>query len=143
MSKNRKISRHESREIAFKLLFAYDFQKEYTAEDYYALHTEIGDEDVNDFVKELFLGTVASRDEIDAEIESFSIKWKLSRMSVATRTILRLAAYEMIKTDIPVRVAINEAVEIIKSYDDETAPTFVNGILNKLARSHGLIGEEG
>ena len=64
-------------------------------------------------------------------------------MSVATRTILRLAAYEIIKTDIPVRVAINEAVEIIKSYDDETAPTFVNGILNKLARSHGLIGEEG
>ena len=60
-------------------------------------------------------------------------------MSTATRTILRLAVYEMTKIDVPAKVVLNEAVEIIKVYDEETAPAFVNGILNKIARSHGLI----
>ncbi len=142
MTKNRKISRRECREIAFQILFAYDFQKEYSPEEYYSIHTENEVAEDNEFVKDLFLGAVLSCEETDHLIEETSIKWKISRMSAATRCILRLSVYEMLKTDIPTRVAINEAVEIIKKYDDETAPTFVNGILNKIARNHNLISEE-
>ena len=62
-------------------------------------------------------------------------------MSVPTRTVLRLAVYELLFTDTPPKVVINEAIDIVREYDDETAPAFVNGILNKIARSHGIITE--
>ena len=61
-------------------------------------------------------------------------------MSTATRTVLRLAVYELTETETPPKVVINEAVEIIKLYDEDSAPSFVNGILNRIARERGLIG---
>ena len=78
-------------------------------------------------------------EEIDREIEAVSVKWKVSRMSTATRSMLRLAVWEMLIGGVPAKVAINEAVEIIKIYDDESAPAFLNGILNTIARSRDLI----
>ena len=92
-----------------------------------------------DYVQNTFFGAAEAEAELDAEIEAASIKWKMSRMSISTRCALRLAAYEMTKTDLPAKIAINEALEIVKTYDDESAPAFVNGILNKIAREHGLI----
>ena len=67
--------------------------------------------------------------------------WKIKRMSKVTLSVLRLAVYELKYTDTPPKAVINEAVEISKEYDDEKASPFVNGILNKVARTEGLIAD--
>ncbi|MFR8548571.1 MAG: transcription antitermination factor NusB [Lachnospiraceae bacterium] len=72
--------------------------------------------------------------EIDEKINSVSKGWKTSRMGKAELAILRVAVYEMLyDEEIPVKVAINEAVELSKKYGGEDAPAFINGILGKLA----------
>ncbi len=72
-------------------------------------------------------------EEIDAMISEASTGWKISRMGKAELAILRLATYEMkFDEDIPVRVAINEAVELAKTYGNDNSPKFVNGVLAKL-----------
>lgn len=132
--------RHENREKAFTLLFAKEFDREADAADFYNAYLENNEEvQFADYVKNTFLGVCEQRETIDREIEAVSVKWKLSRMATATRTVLRLAVYEMTASDIPVKVVINEAIEIAKTYDDENAPGFINGILNKIARNRGLI----
>lgn len=139
MSGKTKLTRHQCRELIFKLLFSKEFHKEADPNEYYESYIEITEEPTAEYVKNVFLGTCECMDEIDSEIEECSIKWKMSRMSTATRTVLRLAVYEMTKIDVPAKVVLNEAVEIIKTYDEESAPAFVNGILNRIARNHGLI----
>lgn len=145
---NIKSTRHFRRESAFKLLFAYEFDGNADPGDFFAAYTaefydmdELGDFD-NDYVKSLFFGVCEKKEELDAAIEKSAVKWKMSRMSTATRTILRLAVYEMLHTDTPPKVAINEAIEITKSYGDGGAPSFVNGILNGIAKNSGLFDKE-
>lgn len=146
---NIKSTRHFRRESAFKLLFAYEFDGNADPGAFFAAYTaefydmdELGDFD-NDYVKSLFFGVCEKKEELDAAIEKSAVKWKMSRMSAATRTILRLAVYEMLYTDTPPKVAINEAIEITKSYGDGGAPSFVNGILNGIAKTGGLFDKEG
>lgn len=142
MSEKTKLSRREARELAFKILFAKDFDNETPAKDFLDTYVEVSETPVNDYVIDTFTGVCETLSEIDEEIETYSVKWKVGRMSVATRTVLRLAVYEMTKTETPAKVVINEAVEIIKSYDEETAPSFVNGILNNIAKQKELFGEK-
>ncbi len=139
MSDKKKLSRHACRELIFKLLFAKEFDREADPEAFYDAFIEITEEPTADYVKEIFLGVCGSREAIDAEIENTSENWKLSRMSTSTRSVLRMAVYEMTGADVPPKVAINEALEIIKLYDEDSALKFVNGILNKIARERGLI----
>ena len=139
MSDRRKLTRHESREMVYKLLFAREFHRDADINGFYNSFVEDIEDIFGDYVQNTFFGAADAEAELDAEIEAASIKWKMSRMSISTRCALRLAAYEMTKTDLPAKIAINEALEIVKTYDDESAPAFVNGILNKIAREHGLI----
>ena len=131
--------RHENRENAFKLLFAKEFDREAGAADFYSAYLENNEVQFADYVKDTFVGVCEQCETIDKEIEEVSVKWKLSRMATVTRTVLRLAVYEMTNSDVPVKVIINEAIEIAKKYDDENSTGFVNGILNKIARNRGLI----
>ncbi len=139
MAEKTKYSRHELREAAFKALFAKEFDKDADPAEFYDNYTEDSDEICDEFVKNTFVSASEKLSEIDAEIEAYSAKWKISRMSTATRSALRLAVYEMLYTEVPPKVAMNEAIELVKTYDDESAPSFVNGILNKIAREKGLI----
>ncbi|MBQ2545371.1 MAG: transcription antitermination factor NusB [Clostridia bacterium] len=139
MSENKKLSRHECRELIFKLLFAKEFDRDADPGTYYTDYTENAEEPSADYVKEVFLGVCASLPALDCEIEAASDNWKLARMSTATRSVLRMAVYEMTQADVPAKAAINEALELIKLYDEDSAPKFVNGILNKIARERGLI----
>ena len=142
MSDKQKLSRHASREVVFQLLFAKEFDREADCRDFYETHAENSEAEYNDYIKATFLGVCEKLDELDPVIEGASIKWKMSRMSTATRSVLRLAVYEMTYTEVPAKVVLNEAVEIIKAFDDENAPAFVNGILNKVARDISKIGTE-
>lgn len=86
------------------------------------------------FALELVQGVLAFREEIDQRLRSLSEHWRLERMSIVDRNILRLGAYEVLyRTDIPPKVSIDEAVELAKEYGDEKSSAFVNGILDALA----------
>lgn len=89
---------------------------------------------------ELVRGVMAHRDDIDKAIRAVNPAWRIERMSRVDRNILRMAAYEILhREDIPATVAIDEAVELAKRFGTAESPAFVNGTLDKLARSHGKL----
>ena len=86
-----------------------------------------------EFTGALLQGVVASRDEIDALIREWSANWSLERIGLVERNILRVAIYELLfMPEIPPNVTINEAIEVAKRYGAEDAPSFVNGILDRI-----------
>ena len=86
------------------------------------------------FATELFNGVVGNRDTIDAQIRHFAPAWPLEQMSVIDRNILRLAIYELLHNNkVPVKVAINEAIELAKSFGGDSSPRFINGVLSSVS----------
>jgi transcription antitermination protein NusB len=86
------------------------------------------------FTRELASGVEAHREELDATISKHAKGWDLERIAPLDRNLMRVALYEMEHTDVPVEVAIDEAVELAKEYSGADAPRFVNGILGAAAR---------
>lgn len=130
----KRISRRDERINVMTHLFSYSFRPD---EDPECILT---DNDIipTEYEQSVFLGAVDFIPEADKMIEADSKRWKVSRLSPITSAVLHLAVYELIKTDVPPKAVINEAVELAKIYDDSSAPPFVNGILNRIAREHGL-----
>ena len=88
------------------------------------------------FVTALVRGTLAQREAIDALITRYAMNWRLRRMAVVDRNILRLGTYELIcDTDVPPAVVINEAIELAKRYGTPDSGKFVNGLLDKIYKS--------
>ena len=85
-----------------------------------------------EFALSLLDGVREHRAELDQVLAAKAENWSLERMAVVDRNILRLAAYEILYTDTPGRVAINEAVELAKLFGAEQSPPFVNGILDRV-----------
>ncbi len=81
----------------------------------------------------LVRGVAEHRRAVDDEIERVSANWRLDRMAKVDRNVLRLATYELLRTDVPVKVVINEAIELGKKYGSESTGAFVNGVLDKIA----------
>ena len=130
------MTRRQIREQVFKMLFAVDF---HDAEE---LQTQEGlfDDDLTssekerDYILERYRNIIEKIGDIDEMINSVSEGWKTRRMAKVDLTLLRLAVYEMkYDEDIPVKVAINEAVELAKQYGTDDSPAFINGVLAKLA----------
>jgi N utilization substance protein B len=89
------------------------------------------------FAETLVRGVVEFRAVIDLEIREIAKNWSLERMTAVDLSILRLAAYELLyQPDIPVRVTLNEAIEIAKRYGTKESPAFINGLLDKIAQKH-------
>ena len=133
----KKITRHEARESAVKLVFAHSINNEENAEEFYNLALEEHEIAANDFTKSLFFGVLENKEKIDDAISAHANGWKLSRISKISLAVMRGCTYELLFTDVPKEIAINEAVEIAKAYDDGGAPAFVNGILNSVSASKG------
>jgi len=96
-----------------------------------------------EFAQALALGVDGGREELDALIERSSTNWRLSRMPVVDRNILRLAAFELSRRpDIPPSVSINEAVELAKEFGTKESRAFVNGIVDRIARHLGRLPSE-
>jgi N utilization substance protein B len=88
----------------------------------------------NSYLMERFQAVADKSDEIDTILSEISSGWKLNRMGKVDLTILRLAVYEIrYDEEVPVKVAINEAVELAKKFGGDDSPGFVNGVLAKLA----------
>ncbi len=88
------------------------------------------------FIAETVSGVLEHLKEIDSRIEKYSQNWKLSRIAAVERSILRIAAFELVYVpETPARVVINEAIELAKIYGGKDSSGFVNGILDQLARA--------
>lgn len=128
------MTRHESRELAFILVFEKSFQEDQTIIDLIesALELEIFPE--NAFAETLARKVYDNIETIDSTINENLVGWSAKRISKVSRAILRLAVCELMFTDVPVGVAINEAVEISKKYATEDDASYVNGVLGAIAK---------
>lgn len=133
-------SRRLSRCRAVQVLYECDL-REVSAEDalrdYYAsLYSEENETrpDADEFMETLVLGAFAKRDELDALIGEASANWKLERMPVVDRNVLRMAIFELQSGGTPTAVVIDEAIEVARRYSGDEAARFVNGILDAVAR---------
>lgn len=125
------MTRKEAREELFRLLFETEFRTEEDPREIYALALEARQIREDAYVKECYFGVREHLEEIDAILSKHSNGWKPSRLSATSRSVIRLCIYEMMfREDIPAAVSLNEAVELVKLYDDPKARAFVNGVLN-------------
>jgi len=131
-----KVSRHKQRIWVLQILYGLDIRKKIDQENYqksydnFIAEKGILAEDL--YAEELLEGVIMELELLDAQINEYAINWDIERMPAIDRNILRIAAYE-IQHEIPVKVAINEAVKIAKKYADDSSPSFINGILSKFA----------
>jgi N utilization substance protein B len=128
-------ARSKARKRALDVLFEADLRGTDPAVTLSAW-TDRADPPVQDYARVLVEGVIVNRDRIDGLLTAYSEAWSLERMPLVDRTVLRLAAFEILFCpDIPDAVAIDEAVELAKSLSTEQSPAFVNGVLAKLLSS--------
>ena len=124
------MTRKEQREQAFCLVFQDLFNNEEALETYEENIAKIGD-----YSKELFSGVISNKDNLDELINKYSKGWKSRRLPKVNLAILRLAVYEIMFVDeVPDGVAVNEAVELAKTYSGEGDYSFINGILGAVIK---------
>jgi len=117
-----------------RALFEVDVGRQPLAEALSRLQPDVPQEDWP-FVRQLCEGTWKARTHLDAELAALTGAWSIDRLANTDRSILRMAAYELLYTDTPGRVVINEAVALAKVYGTEDSGKFVNGVLGALYRA--------
>jgi len=135
------MARHRARRQALQLLFQWDFRRtplDEIVRDYYN-SLLIGEETPvrprpDEFAERLFRGVVEDVQVVDERIARNAEHWRMARMPAVDRNILRLAVYEMSRTDTPPAVAIDEALELARQFSGEESVHFVNGVLDAVRR---------
>ena len=136
MGEEKGMSRREAREAIISLLFSREYTPDKTAGELESDRVRDFDGRGDAYISEALAGVIDNLSEIDALIASSSVGWSLARISRVSRSILRLACYEMLyRPEIPPLVSLDEAVELSKKYDEENAYSFVNGVLNRAMQS--------
>ncbi|MEE1072612.1 MAG: transcription antitermination factor NusB [Cellulosilyticum sp.] len=135
------MTRRNAREFVMQMLYEGNFHEE--AERERIIYDRINDMEqeekkanraVIQFMESLYFGVFEHLQEIDEIIEKYAANWSFSRIAKVDLSILRLAIYELKYTDVPRKVAVNEAVEIAKTYSTEKSPKFINGILGSVIK---------
>ena len=126
--------RSRAREVVLQVLYRFDLNPDRDPEDDKAfvrkrLHNK---EDLVKFAMSLLYGVMRNRSELDEALGEFAENWSLQRMAVTDRNVLRIGAYEILLTDTPPRVAINEAVDLARRFGTRQSSQFVNGVLDHL-----------
>jgi transcription antitermination protein NusB len=138
-------ARHRSRRRALQVLFEWDMRgggiDSAIAHFYDTLYSEEGETETrpkqDKFMEELARGTVENAADIDKQIESKAAHWRLERMPVVDRNVLRLALYELSQHTVPPPVVIDEALELARQFSNDEAVPFINGILDAVHRQNG------
>lgn len=133
--------RHQARQIALQALYELDCTTHSIPEVLMQrLQRVTLPDDVRPFVYQLVNGVVIHRQKLDDLIQEFAPEWPVDQMAIIDRNILRMSIYEIaVSKSAPLRVVINEAVELAKDYGADTAPRFVNGVLGSLAAKEDAI----
>jgi transcription antitermination protein NusB len=127
--------RHQARELALRVLFQLESSHD-DPEEVLRYHAAEGGAtpDVAAFAGELIRGVIANQDGLDAILSDASEHWTLQQMAKVDRIILRIAVYELtVDRQVPTKAAINESIELAKTFSGDEAGRFVNGILGKVA----------
>ncbi|HUQ68464.1 MAG TPA: transcription antitermination factor NusB [Planctomycetaceae bacterium] len=125
--------RHKAREVALQMLYQKDLNPDVEADAIRVMIQEyLRDEELARFAWGLFAGVMESRPALDKRIEATAANWTLGRMAPTDRNALRIGAFELLYTDTPHRVVIDEALELAKTYGGAQSSSFVNGILDRL-----------
>ncbi|OGP13337.1 MAG: transcription antitermination factor NusB [Deltaproteobacteria bacterium RIFCSPLOWO2_02_FULL_50_16] len=132
--------RRKAREYALQMLYQLELAREEPKIVYeHFWRSQKAPEEVVAFATQIVDGTFRNLKEIDDLIEKHSTHWKISRMNAVDRNILRLSVYEILFChDIPVSVAINEGIEIAKKFGTDESSSFVNGVLDHIAKEQPL-----
>ncbi|SDU30920.1 transcription antitermination factor NusB [Desulfobacula phenolica] len=134
--------RRQARELALQALFSFDMDKvdpDESLEAFCTNNEEKLTQGVEPFFMDLVKGVRENQPKIDALLNTYSKNWKISRMPVVDRNIMRIAIFEFLKhTDIPCSVTINEAVEIGKKYGTRDSGSFINGVLDRIKSLEGF-----
>lgn len=132
------MKRSEVRELAFKLIYSIEIQKETDLEEQiniYLESQEIDDENAIKYIKDCIYGINKNKEDIIKVIEgTLQSDWKIDRISKINLSLLELAIYEIQYKDIPYKVEINEVVELAKKYGEEQSSKFINGALAKVVK---------
>jgi N utilization substance protein B len=131
-------SRRKARECALQMLFAADVTGTRGDDLARTFWSELADGELEpgaqDFATRLALGALANLEEVDERIRSRAEHWRITRMALVDRNVLRLAVYEFLKESTPHTVIINEALEIARRFSTYEATQFINGILDAIKR---------
>lgn len=131
-------SRRKARECALQMLFAADVTGTRGDDLARTFWCELADGELEpgaqEFATRLALGTLANLAEVDERIRSRAEHWRITRMALVDRNVLRLAVYEFLKESTPHTVIINEALEIARRFSTYEATQFINGILDAIKR---------
>lgn len=137
------MQRSAMRELAFKLVYEIEVQKEASEDqlEIFISNNEITDKSVIEYLEDVKSGIEKNTDEINGLIvRNLKDNWSLNRISKINLSLIKLAIYEMLYKELPYKVAINEVVELAKKYADESAPVFINGILASVVKEKNLNG---
>ena len=131
------MSRRRAREVVLQILYQRDLNSDpvFEVEDDFLRGRLHNDDVLFDFAKGLVRGVVGNKEKLDEHLQAAADNWRISRMAVTDRAVLRLGAYEILMSDTPDRVAINEAIDLAKRYGTKNSAQFVNGILDRLLKS--------
>lgn len=138
------MQRSAMRELAFKLVYEIEIQKENKEEQFeiFLENNEITDKNVIEYLRDIKDGINTNSEEINRLITTnLKDNWSLNRISKINLSLIKLAIYEMVYKKLPYKVAINEVVELAKKYADESAPVFINGILASVVKEKNLNGD--
>ena len=129
-------ARHRSRQRALQVLYQWDMNKGLVEDAISSFYDTLNSEDVereegrDEFMEELAKGTSEMAPDIDHQITAKSEHWKLERMPIVDRNILRMAIYEMNHRETPPAVVIDEALELARQFSGEESVSFINGVLD-------------
>ena len=127
--------RHQARELALKVLFQLEGSGDDPEEVLHYHAVENGaSEEITSFARELVQGVLQNQERLDSILAETSEHWRLEQMAKVDRVILRIAVYEIaVDRKVPTKAAINESIELAKTFSGEEAGRFVNGILGRVA----------
>lgn len=137
----KQLTRSELRKNIMTILYQinlYDINKiDYNVED---VIKEVNPVD-NEFVKDIVFGVITKKEELDSIANKYLNKWTIDRLGNTDQSILRLSIYELLYTNTPEIVVINEAVELAKNYSDDDVKKMINGVLDKVY--HNKVDKDG
>jgi len=133
------MQRREAREFVLTALY----RREFLPTSLVELFEDTSPGDQRDYIERIYNGIIERQEEIDEMLGERTVGWKLERLAVLDRNILRVGVYELLHCDdIPGEVALDEAVELAKKYGTEKARSFVNGILDRIWKDKGKPASE-
>ena len=137
------MNRSAAREETFKLIYSLEVQKEPFSQeqiDLYLEGEELQDEKSIKYINEIICGINKNEKDIIEKIsKNLKSDWKIDRIAKIDLALLKIAIYEILYTQTPFKVAINEAIELSKKYGEENSPNFINGILASIVKENGDI----